>query len=328
MRTACADNTSKESTMNLHPQSLKNALKSLTQTSLYLLFLVSSLAAFAFALHFKSNLELVLLAVSVVQLALILALERWMPFQKTWQTSQGDVLTDSSSAIILIGLIDPALKATLPLLAIYWLSALPASDSALFANLFLNDWGLFSFWFAVFAALLWTEFAKYWAHRLHHHVKALWWLHALHHSSGRLYWLNGFRFHPLNYAINTGLSVLPLWLLGTPVEVMLGVQAITQPIILLQHANIDLRSGWLNRAFSTNEIHRAHHSIHTELANSNYGNTLLIWDHLFTSYRPALASSAPVDVGLFESSQAYPGTRSYWQQLLSIFSPICCKGAS
>ena len=326
--TAYSENFSKEITMNSRPQALTNLLKSFTQTKLYLLFVASSLVAFALNRHFNINLEMALLGVSVVQLGLIIALERWLPFQTTWQAPQGDVLTDSSSAIVLVGLVDPVLKAALPLLAIFLLSTLPASNSFHPASTSLINWGAFSFWSAALIALGWTEFAKYWAHRLHHRVKALWWLHALHHSSGRLYWLNGFRFHPLNYAINTGLSVLPLWLIGTPVEVMLGVQAIAQPVILLQHSNISLRSGWLKRILSTNETHRAHHSKHADTANSNYGSAFLVWDHVFGTYRAAQTSLTLAEVGLFEGSQAYPATHSYWQQLRSMFSPNCCQRAS
>jgi ornithine lipid hydroxylase len=62
--------------------------------------------------------------------------------------------------------------------------------------------------------------------------------------------------------------------------------------------------------------------------NSNYGNALLVWDHLFGSFRPAQASSALVVVGLFESRKAYPATHSYWQQVRSMFSPACCKVAN
>lgn len=310
---------------NIRP--LTSLPRNFIRSALYPLLVGSSLVAFSLALHFNVSLEVTLLAISVVMLVTIAALERWLPFQKTWQSSQGDGLTDSSSALVLIGLIDPALKAALPVLAIFLLSTLPAASSSVFSYNFALAWKAIGFWPSVLTALLLSELAKYWAHRLHHQARPLWWLHAMHHSSRRLYWLNGFRFHPLNYAINTTLSVLPLWLIGAPEEVMLGVQAIAQPIILLQHANIDLRSGWLNQVFSTNEVHRCHHSRKADIANTNYGNVLLVWDQVFGTYRSATASGDLVEVGLFEGSNSYPATLSYWQQLQSMFTPACCRGA-
>jgi ornithine lipid hydroxylase len=89
----------------------------------------------------------------------------------------------------------------------------------------------------------------------------------MHHSSERLYTMNNFRYHPLNYTINFALSVFPLMLIGVPSEVLFGYMVITQPILMLQHANIDLRSGWLNYVVSTNELHRWHHSTQASEAN-------------------------------------------------------------
>ena len=137
---------------------------------------------------------------------------RWvMPFDAAWNEPQGDTSTDAFSAAVLIGLVDPALKALMPVFALSLLRGLdaPWQVAALDAPFVLQ----------VFAALLWIELAKYLSHRWHHRSPSLWWLHALHHGSRRLYWLNNFRFHPLNHAINSLASVLPLWLIGVPVDV-------------------------------------------------------------------------------------------------------------
>jgi ornithine lipid hydroxylase len=328
LRARCSGRPSQESKMKHRSQSSVSSPKRFVQNNLYIVFTAISLAAFTLALHLKLNLEITLLAVSIVLLVTIVVLERWLPHQASWQIPHDDTRTDCASAIVLIGLIDPALKATLPLVAIYLLSALPGPAASASVPFGTTRWEAIGFWPAVMVALLFSEFAKYWAHRMHHHLQPLWWLHAMHHSSMRLYWLNGFRFHPLNYAINTALSVLPLWLVGTPVDVMLAVQACTQPIIFLQHANIDLRSGWLNQVLSTNEVHRAHHSKRAGVANSNYGNALVIWDKLFSTYQPARAPGTLIEIGLFESSKTYPATQSYWRQLQSMFTPVCCKRSS
>jgi sterol desaturase/sphingolipid hydroxylase (fatty acid hydroxylase superfamily) len=163
-------------------------------------------------------------------------------------------------------------------------------------------------------------------HRWHHATPALWRLHALHHGSERLYWLNNFRFHPLNHGLNTLASLLPLWLLGLPEAALLGATMLTQPVVMLQHMNIDLRSGWLNRVLSTNEAHRWHHSTEPAEANANYGSALLLWDHVFGSFLHRPSPQRPAAIGLFGSARAYPARASYWRQLLGGWQPACCRG--
>jgi len=283
---------------------------------LYTIAVGASLAAFLTAREFGLPLEAVVVAASVVVLVAAALLERLLPFEPAWRRSDGDTTTDAASAIVLIGLVDPLLKAAMPVLAIAALRGVGTPWRA-----FPIGW---PFMAQVLLALLWIEFAKYWSHRAHHRSPALWWLHALHHGSRRLYWLNNFRFHPLNHAINSLVSMLPLWLAGTPAEVLLGVAAISQPVLMLQHANLDLRSGWLNHVFSTNEVHRWHHSTQPHEANSNFGSALMLWDHVFGTFRHEAGRRRPVAVGLFGNGGGYPSARSYLQQLRSMFSPACC----
>ena len=105
-------------------------------------------------------------AASVVALALAAVLEWWMPYRREWNQSAGDLPTDLTSAAVLIGAVDPLLKAALPVaLVALW----PAAAQA--------DWALrlsssAPFALQVLAALLWIELAKYGAHRWHHSNRA------------------------------------------------------------------------------------------------------------------------------------------------------------
>jgi sterol desaturase/sphingolipid hydroxylase (fatty acid hydroxylase superfamily) len=279
---------------------------------LYALAVGGSVAVFLTGRALALPLEPIVLGWSVLTLAAGALLERWMPFERGWQRAQGDAATDATSAVVLIGIVDPLLKAALPVLAIAALGAFDLHAPA----------PRLPFALQVVLALLWIEFAKYWSHRWHHALRPLWWLHALHHGSRRLYWLNNFRFHPLNHSINTAASLLPLWLLGVSPEVLLAATAVTQPVTMLQHVNVDLRSGWLNRVFSTNELHRWHHSSDPREANANFGSSLVLWDQVFGTYRHA-PQNAPVSIGLFGGG-AYPAGRSYLRQLGSMFHPSCC----
>jgi sterol desaturase/sphingolipid hydroxylase (fatty acid hydroxylase superfamily) len=150
-----------------------------------------------------------------------------------------------------------------------------------------------------------------------------WWLHALHHGSERLYWLNNFRIHPLNYAINYVLAFAPLLLIGTPTDVVLGYLALTYPVLMLQHANLPLRSGWLNYVFSTNEVHRWHHADNPKDGDRNFGRALVIWDIVFGTYRYSPKGNDPAAVGLYQPTQ-YPAQSSFARQVSSMFLPGCC----
>ena len=112
-------------------------------------------------------------------------------------------------------------------------------------------------------------------------------------------------------------------LLGAPNEVLLGYLAVTQPVVMLQHANIDLRSGALNYLFNTNELHRWHHSSRPEEANSNYGGGLIIWDIIFGTFKYEKRNNAPKRIGLFSQNGYYPDKASYIKQVFS----VCCFGS-
>lgn len=278
--------------------------------------LLVSVGTFLHARLTGGNMELAILLSSLGALGLAMLLERTMPHQAEWNRPRDDRLTDWISFGLLAGAVQPLLKWLSPLLVVgvYGLMQ-PAS-------------GLFPveapFAVQVLLATLLAELGKYWAHRWHHTQPALWWLHALHHGSERLYSINNFRVHPLEYALKHGLSLLPLMLLGVPADVLLGYIALTQPVQMLQHVNLPLRHGWLNYVFSTNELHRWHHSSRPEEGNSNFGSAWVVWDLVFGTFNYPREVSGPKTIGLYAASN-YPAHRSYWAQVLSMFSPACCK---
>ena len=156
----------------------------------------------------------VLLVQGVLTLATVAALERHWPERPAWRqppaTQPRDTLVDGASAALLLGAVDPALKAGLALLAVQAATWWPAAAHAFPAQAPVA--------LQLLLALAWNEFARYWLHRWHHEWPALWRLHALHHAPQRVYWLNGLRVHPLNHALNTLAALGPLWALGTPPE--------------------------------------------------------------------------------------------------------------
>ena len=72
--------------------------------------------------------------------------------------------------------------------------------------------------------------------------------------------INTGRFHIVDTLMKIACSQTPLLLLGAPLRVFLWVSAATAFIGLLTHCNIDVRTGFLDRIFSTPPLHRWHHS--------------------------------------------------------------------
>lgn len=284
------------------------------------LALMLSVGVFLAARQSGCNLELAVVIPSVLILVSASLAERQMAYRNDWKTGQGDLRTDIASASMLFAIVDPMLKWLLPLLVL----AL-AGEEWTKAGVAIFPAHL-PFAAQVLVATLLAEFTAYWSHRLHHRLPSLWWLHALHHGSERLYWLNNFRIHPLNYAINYVLGFAPLLLIGTPPDVVRGYLALTYPVLMLQHANLPLRSGRLNYVFSTNEVHRWHHADNALEGDRNFGRALVLWDMVFGTFHYRPQGNDPAAVGLYRPS-SYPARSSFARQVWSMFMPGCCRAA-
>lgn len=141
-----------------------------------------------------------------------------------------------------------------------------------------------------------------------------------------MYALNTLRLHPLNYLLNFSVSTFPFIVIGVPAEIPMAYLALTQPVLILQHMNVGSRHALLSYVFSTNEVHRWHHSADAAVANCNYDSALLIWDHIFGTFKYSADGEGPAIIGLFANDgQNYPSTAPYLSQIWSLFSLRCCK---
>jgi len=277
-----------------------------------------SVGSFWLAYKAGRNLESAVLIPAVVTLLIGVVAERLLPYRAAWSRSRNDLGADLTSMAVLLALVDPLLKWLGPVVVTVALAGTRLGDAL---AVFPTHW---PFALQVALAMLLAEFGSYWAHRWHHEQRALWWLHALHHGSERLYSLNNFRLHPLNYAINYGLGILPLLAIGAPSAVMMGYFAVSLPVLMLQHANLPLQNGCLNYVFSTNEVHRWHHSNRAEEGDSNFGRSLVLWDQIFGTFLYRPAHNDPGEIGLYAGSR-YPARSSFVWQLWSMFLPGCCR---
>jgi sterol desaturase/sphingolipid hydroxylase (fatty acid hydroxylase superfamily) len=138
------------------------------------------------------------------------------------------------------------------------------------------------------AGFLLLDFLRYAVHRCEHAVPLIWRFHALHHSDPDVDVTTSVRHHPFEYLFASTIYWLALVLFDVPAFVVLVHILAVFGMTFFQHGNIRLPEWlerWLQPVLVTTDMHRTHHSIVFEQANSNYGAVLSIWDRLFGTYR-------------------------------------------
>lgn len=147
--------------------------------------------------------------------------------------------------------------------------------------------GRWPIWVQVLFFLVSHDFYIYWMHRWQHRNRYLWRLHEAHHSPATVDWLSGARSHALEILINQTVEFAPMILLGAAPEVVPIKGAISAIWGMYIHANLDVRSGPLQRVLNGPEMHRWHHAVGRGMG-ANFSTKLAVWDWMFgTAYFPS-----------------------------------------
>jgi sterol desaturase/sphingolipid hydroxylase (fatty acid hydroxylase superfamily) len=137
------------------------------------------------------------------------------------------------------------------------------------------------------AGFLLLDLIQYLVHRCEHVVPLFWRFHALHHSDPDVDVTTSVRHHPVEYVPASAVYWLAILVVDVPANVVVSHGLAVFAMATLQHGNIRLPD-WLERCLQpvlvTVDMHRIHHSVVFEQANSNYGAVLSIWDRLFGTY--------------------------------------------
>ena len=156
-----------------------------------------------------------------------------------------------------------------------------------------NGWGLLNYYdvpfaIAVIIAVIALDFVIYLQHVLVHAVPALWRLHRVHHADLDYDVTTGSRFHTLEIIISMLIKFATIVVLGPPVVAVVIFEVILNVMAMFNHGNVGLPK-ILDRVLRwfvvTPDMHRVHHSIEDDEANSNFGFNLSVWDRLFGTYR-------------------------------------------
>ena len=169
----------------------------------------------------------------------------------------------------------------------------PAAAVGMTAFTSTNGWGIFNyyevpFWVSVIASVVIMDFIIYLQHVMVHAIPVLWRLHRLHHADLDFDVTTGARFHPIEIILSMLIKFATIVVLGPPVVAVVIFEVVLNATAMFNHSNIRLPLG-IDRVLRwivvTPDMHRVHHSVEDDEANSNFGFNLPWWDRLFGTYR-------------------------------------------
>ncbi|TNF99031.1 MAG: sterol desaturase family protein [Gammaproteobacteria bacterium] len=169
----------------------------------------------------------------------------------------------------------------------------PAAAVGMAAFAANNNWGLLNYyvvpyWFTVVFSVVVMDFVIYLQHVLVHAVPALWRLHRVHHADLDFDVTTGARFHPIEIILSMLIKLATIAVLGPPIVAVLIFEVLLNATAMFNHSNIRLPlviDRVLRWVLVTPDMHRVHHSVEDDEANSNFGFNLPWWDRLFGTYR-------------------------------------------
>jgi sterol desaturase/sphingolipid hydroxylase (fatty acid hydroxylase superfamily) len=196
--------------------------------------------------------------------------KRSLPRKQRWVTNWGLVVIDSITLRLLV-----------PVLAV-GMAQLAAE----------NGWGLLNwfdlpFFLGAFLSIVLLDMLIYWQHVASHHFQILWRFHKVHHADRDLDVTTGARFHPIEILLSMIYKLACIMVLGAPAIAVFCFEVLLNASAMFNHSNIRIgvvTDRLLRRVVVTPDMHRVHHSILVEEANSNYGFFLPFWDKLFGTY--------------------------------------------
>ncbi|MDE0536391.1 sterol desaturase family protein [Tenacibaculum sp. L6] len=143
-------------------------------------------------------------------------------------------------------------------------------------------------WLYVLLGVLFLDFfGAYLAHLVEHKVKPLWMVHLVHHSDHKVDTTTANRHHPIESVIRFTFTLLGVFLVGTPIGIIMLYQSMSLVFTQLTHANIKMPKK-LDKALSyvivSPDMHKVHHHNLLPYTDSNYGNIFSIWDRILGTY--------------------------------------------
>ena len=158
-----------------------------------------------------------------------------------------------------------------------------------------NNFGLInwlpkmSLWMYVILGILFLDFfSAYLAHYTEHKVKPLWMVHLVHHSDHKVDTTTANRHHPLESIVRFSFTLLGVFIVGTPIAIVMLYQSMSLIFTQFTHANIKMSpkaDKMLSYFIVSPDMHKIHHHYKLPYTDSNYGNIFSIWDRILGTYK-------------------------------------------
>jgi sterol desaturase/sphingolipid hydroxylase (fatty acid hydroxylase superfamily) len=153
-------------------------------------------------------------------------------------------------------------------------------------------------------AIVLTDLAYYWEHRLSHSLSALWFFHEVHHSSREFNFTTSFRLHWLG-RLTAPVFFAPLIVLGFKPEQLLIFLTTNLFYQFLLHTKSVGKLSALEGILNTPSAHRVHHGRNALYINKNFGGILMLWDRIFGTYQSETETPEFGILGTFSSNNPF-----------------------
>lgn len=159
------------------------------------------------------------------------------------------------------------------------------------------------FWLYVVLGVMLLDFiGAYLAHWVEHKIKPLWMVHLVHHSDHHVDTTTANRHHPLESLVRFTFTLLGVFVLGTPIGIVMLYQSLSVVLSQFNHANITLPKkldAVVSYVLVTPHMHKVHHHYVLPYTDSNYGNIFACWDRLLGTYKNLAAEKIVYGVDVF-----------------------------
>ncbi|NNK71900.1 MAG: sterol desaturase family protein [Flavobacteriaceae bacterium] len=167
---------------------------------------------------------------------------------------------------------------------------LQSADWVVSANFGLINWlPEMPLWLYVIIGILLMDFiGAYLPHFVEHKVKPLWMIHLVHHTDHKVDTTTANRHHPLESVIRFSFTLLGVFIIGTPIGIIMLYQSMSLVATQFTHANIRLPKSvdhMLSYVLVSPDMHKVHHHNVLPYTDSNYGNIFSVWDRFFGTFR-------------------------------------------
>ncbi len=141
--------------------------------------------------------------------------------------------------------------------------------------------------YGILGVLFLDFFGAYLAHYVEHKVKPLWMIHLVHHTDHKVDTTTANRHHPIESLIRFVFTLFGVFVVGTPIAIVMLYQSLSLIATQFTHANIKLPKKVdhiLSFVLVSPDMHKIHHHYRLPYTDSNYGNIFAIWDRIFGTY--------------------------------------------